>query len=288
MSRMPLVLFQVYYQEDKPFDTIHASCDIIEHTVRSRFVGREHDLLALRCGFQHLGSKQSLKEITRCNRRIVEFMSSRSTDIVIVLNTHADAEDGGLVYSPNSTASLDAILKHVYGTIAPIHTAKSMLFLLCCGGLVRHAPTEIRRASEQFGAVFAFDAPTLDPILASNHFVTTIMEFSIFGEDSVWQALRRSAKPDVLFHTSVYAGIGGTIYRLCSAPLRRRPNGEDIRCCGQMAKYVKSSCDRVLYRCCQPAHWGSRFFRVALLPEVENERWIIGRSGWDRALLERI
>lgn len=142
--------------------------------------------------------------------------------------------------------------------------------------------------SKRFGAVFAFDAPMLDPLLISNHFVTTILEFSVFGRETVWQALQRSAKPDVLFHTSVYAGIGGDMFRMASAPLRRRPNGQDVRCCNQMAKYVRLTGNRAIYRCCEPAHRGARIFGVELLLSEENKRWILGRTGRDRALLELI
>lgn len=40
MSNSPLVLFQVYFADGGVFEPIRASCDNIEHTVRSRFMGR--------------------------------------------------------------------------------------------------------------------------------------------------------------------------------------------------------------------------------------------------------
>ncbi len=144
--------------------------------------------------------------------------------------------------------------------------------------------------SSHFGAVFAFDAAMLDPLWITNHFVTTILEFSIFGRETVLQALQKSAKPDVLFHTSVYTAVEGNTYKLTYAPLRDRPNGEDIRCCNQMPKYVRFDDKRrtIYYRCREPGHRGARSFRVRLSPPEEGRRWILGRSGHDRALLELI
>lgn len=143
-------------------------------------------------------------------------------------------------------------------------------------------------SSEKVGVVFSFDAPMLDPILVSNHFVPTILEFSIFGQEPTWKALERSAKPDVLFHTSIYTGIEGKIYKICAAPLRRRPNGEDIRCCNAEPKYMRCSRDRsrLYFRCGEDAHIGARTFAMEALPEKENVRWIWGRGGRNRVIVK--
>lgn len=144
--------------------------------------------------------------------------------------------------------------------------------------------------SSQFGSVFAFDAAMLDPLWISNHFVTTILEFSIFGRETVLQALQKSAKPDVLIHTSVYTAIEGNMYKLTYAPLRDRPNGEAIRCCNQTPKYVRIDAKKrtTYFRCREPGHCGTRTFRVRLAPPEEGRRWILGQSGYNRALLELI
>lgn len=142
--------------------------------------------------------------------------------------------------------------------------------------------------SDQFGAVFSFDKDTLDPILMSNHFIATILEFSVFGQETVWKALERSAKPDVLFHTAVYAGFEGKMFKMCLAPLRRRPNGADILCCNEAAIYVKGAkTGRLQFRCAQGSHSGARTFRIRLLPEEEDRRWILC-SGRLRVIIEAL
>lgn len=151
--------------------------------------------------------------------------------------------------------------------------------------LIQHTDV-LGNASGQFTHVFAFDAPLLDPNWISCHVVTTILDFSVFGCDSMWKTLQRVAKPEVLFHTSVYLGTSGDVYRLRLAPIRRRPNGVDICCCNQAATYLKMVGERVKFRCRQKTHRGFRNFTVPLLPAEDGKRWIGGTWGKDRYLID--
>ncbi|EIW56988.1 uncharacterized protein TRAVEDRAFT_49800 [Trametes versicolor FP-101664 SS1] len=285
MSGTPLIVLQIYFEDPTAeFDAPKASSDHIENLARSRFVGRESALLALRCGFRHLGSKESTKELADCKRRIAAFTSSRAAEIVIVINTHADPGKGGLYYTPTHTVSLDAMLDHLCRDMSPRKFLRSTLFLLCCGGLVTHAFDEVRRASQAFNSVFAFDASQVDPVVVSANFVATILEYGVFGRETIWNAFQRAGNSDVLFHTAVYAGIEGKMYRMRYAPVRHRPNGEDVLCCLQEPKYVNIDelKQRVLYRCQQRCHKGPRRFIVKLLPTDEETRWVVGDVGQHR------
>lgn len=153
-------------------------------------------------------------------------------------------------------------------------------------GRPRHELTLLR--SEKFNAVFSFGAASVDPILVSNQFVTVILEFSVFGQETVWNALERAAKPNVLFHTAIYLGIGGQVFKTCTAPLRRRPNGTEILCCNQTPKYMGHTRNKARYRCLQAMHTGARTFRITLLLEEQGTRWIGGGGGHDRFITNRI
>lgn len=128
----------------------------------------------------------------------------------------------------------------------------------------------------------------LDPLSISAHFVSTVLDYGVFGWESIWQSLQRAAKPEVLAHTSVYAGVSGKMFRIRSAALRRRPNGEDIRCCSQVAKYVKGMAGRVLFRCRQRSHVGSRLFTVRLLLPEDGKRWIYESGGHHRYIVDAL
>ncbi|KAI0349120.1 hypothetical protein OH77DRAFT_161250 [Trametes cingulata] len=132
---------------------------------------------------------------------------------------------------------------------------KKLLFVLSCGGLVEHALRKVRDASDDFTAVFAFGAPMLDIGRISRHFASTILDYHIFGQETLWKAFERTAKPEVMHHTSVYLGEGGKVHRMRVASVRHRPNGEDARCCDQPAKYQRRHRDgRCIYRCLQAHH----------------------------------
>ncbi|KAI0323714.1 hypothetical protein GY45DRAFT_1349717 [Cubamyces sp. BRFM 1775] len=281
-----LVLFQLYSEDGAGFNALRASCDIIENVFFSRFIGREHALLALRYGFRHLGSREALKELTKCIMRINEFTRAREVEFILTINTHADPATGGVFYAPLSVATLDALLDHVCDGIQFSRISRSMLFLLCCGGLVQHNSAEIKATNDRFNVTFAFDAPSLDPIFISNHFVTVILEFSVFGREEIWWSLNRSASSEVLSHTAVYAAIEGKMFRIRSAPKRRRPNGEDIRCCEQVPKYVKCSDTQVTFRCVCPGHQGARTFCIPLLLPEKDRRWILGEMGHSRYMID--
>ena len=142
--------------------------------------------------------------------------------------------------------------------------------------------------SENFNAIFAFDAPALDPIFIFNHFISVIFEYSVFGRETIWWTFKRSGSSEVLGHTSVYARIEGKMYRMRSANKKCRPNGDDIRCCGQVPRYVRSSETKVTFRCLQTSHPLARMFKVPLLLPQEGRRWVCGDAGRCRYMIDLV
>ncbi|KAI0352072.1 hypothetical protein OH77DRAFT_1498132 [Trametes cingulata] len=292
MSAAALVLWQIYYQPPGSSFNVHkSSTDVIDGTVRSRFIGREEHLLALETPFYHLGNRAVMKALRNCKERIMQFVKSHHIDVelVVVINTHADPRGGGLLYAPGAVTTLDSIIQHIFGEFGFLSFRQSVLFLLCCGGLIKQAASEVRRASEKFQTVFAFGARMLDPIATSCHFIATVLDFYVIGRDTLLYSLQRAAKPEVLVHTSVYVCLSGAkILRMRWACLRRCPNGYEIRCCEQEPKYMQALRNRIKYRCTESVHQGPRTITVYLLPAVEGKRWILGTAGRDRYIVDEL
>ncbi|KAI0350456.1 hypothetical protein OH77DRAFT_1463637 [Trametes cingulata] len=292
MNSAALVLWQIFYEptDSTSFNVHGSSTSTIDGFVRSRFIGREQDVLVLDSPFHHLGSRAAIKGLKICKEQIMQFAKSCHLDVelVVVINTHADPRGGGLLYAPGAVTTLDSIMQHIFCDFGFPSFRRSLLFLLCCGGLIKQAASDVRRASETFDTVFAFGAQMLDPITTSCHFITTILDFHVFGCDTLLCSLQRAAKPEVLSHTSVFACRSGKILRMRWAPLRRCPNGYEVRCCLQEPKYLHASGNRIRFRCVQPGHTGPRCFSVYLLPAVEGKRWILGAAGKDRYIVDEI
>lgn len=140
--------------------------------------------------------------------------------------------------------------------------------------------------SGMFGATFAFKAPSLDPYHICTHFVTTILEYWIFSQEPLFLAFQRAGKFEVLRHASCYLARDGDIYRMRAACLRREPNGEEIRCCQQIAKYQKRRHDVIFFRCKESNHRGTRTFAVHLLPT--NSTTLILGTGRDRCIIDQL
>ncbi len=81
-------------------------------------------------------------------------------------------------------------------------------------------------------------------------------------------------------------GMSGKIFRMRSAPISRRPNGVDVRCCSQVAKYLEDGDYRIKFRCLQPEHRGPRNFYITLLLDEVDNRWIVGVRKRDRAMID--
>ncbi|KAI1785682.1 hypothetical protein LXA43DRAFT_899252 [Ganoderma leucocontextum] len=293
LSSSPLVLFLLYYKENATINPLEIACDSIEGTVRSRFVAREDDILVLRCGFSHIGDDASRAALEVCCTKLATFVNARqsnSVNLVMMLNTHARPSDGGLLYKPEKVATLDAMLDTICHGILFSSLRQSMLFIPCCGGLVKHALREIANANDRFGSVFAFGAPSLDPVLISNQFIANILYLSIFGREKVIHAFYRAATVPVLHHTPVFVAINKCVYRIRIAHLRSRPNGEELRCCNQTPQFRKvEKGHTVLYRCQADHHdelaGTGRYFRVRLLEPEANRRWIYGEK-CDRCIFD--
>ncbi|KAI0356115.1 hypothetical protein OH77DRAFT_1402054 [Trametes cingulata] len=292
MSTAAVVLWQVFYAPGGGSFNVHeGSSNVVETVVRSRFIGREHDLLVLRNAFFHMGNRTTIKELAISRGQITQFLSRpfnmSNTELILCINTHAEARDGGLLFAPGKVTSLDSVLEHVCGDISLAEFRSSTLFIICCGGLIKRACSEVRRASQRFDTVYAFNAPMLDPIMMSCHFITTILDFNIFGREPFFKTLQRTAKAEVLSHTAVFAGKSGKIYRVRMASLRRAPNGEAVRCCGQVAKYMETRNGRIRFRCVEPAHHGRpRSFALPLLLAKEGVRWVLGTGTKCRYIID--
>ncbi|KAI0703518.1 hypothetical protein C8T65DRAFT_578730 [Cerioporus squamosus] len=288
MSRTPLVLYQLYcaVEVDQAFNVHQASTSVLESMLRSRFIARENGLLLLNRGFHDLADRKVVADLK--SKRLAR---AQTCDLILVLNTHASARDGGLLYGSGKSTSLPAMVEHVLGDCRPTQQfRRSILFVVCCGGFVEHSLEEMGEIGRQFSAVIAFDAPALDPILVMSQFVCSVADYFILGQEDLWPAIRHSVKQEIMKHTSVYVAKHGDIYKVSDAPLRRRPNGAEVRCCQQVAKYM--GCDRtgkvIKFRCRVPSHTGPRVFRIDVHPASAGHREIWGGKGGPRFLVERV
>ncbi|TFK79906.1 hypothetical protein K466DRAFT_504806 [Polyporus arcularius HHB13444] len=297
MSSTPVVLYQLYceVEENQSFSVQRSSTSVLESMLRSRFISRENGLLVLNRGFHDLADRKVVADLKRNRNTLRDFSErlarSHTCDLIMVLNTHASALDGGLLYGNGKSTSLPAMVEHVLGDRRPTDQfRRSILFVVCCGGFVEHSMEEMREIGHKFSAVLAFGAPALDPILVMSQFVCSVADYFILGQEDLWPAIRHSLKQEVMKHTSVYVAKHGDIYRVSDAPLRRRPNGVEVRCCRQLAKYM--GCDRtgkvIKFRCQVPNHAGPRVFRVEVHVASAGHREIWGGKGGPRYLLERV
>lgn len=143
--------------------------------------------------------------------------------------------------------------------------------------------------SDSFGAVFAFGAPVLDPILTVSQFVTSVVDYFIFGQEGLWSAVRHTMKQEIMKHTSIYVATSGTAWKISDASWRRRPNGEDIRCCQQPAKYCGTEKSGMIkFRCKEPSHTGTRTFRVSPLAPATDVRRFWGDKGGPRYMIAKV
>ncbi|KAI0716937.1 hypothetical protein C8Q76DRAFT_616816 [Earliella scabrosa] len=288
MSDTPLMLYQLFLDNDQQFNVHAQSTSILTSMVRSRFIGREHGLLVLERPFKDLADR-SVATRRKQDRATIElmFFSACQSDVIVVINTHASPQDGGLLYGAKKTTSLEAIINRVLGDDFPTSTLRrSVLFILCCGGFVQHSLGELRAMSKRFSAVFAFGAPILDPILVTSQFVTSIVDYYIFGQESLLTATMRALKQEVMKHTTVYIGSEGAVKRVVDAPWRRKPNGIEIRCCQQVPKYMGTDRNgQIKFRCRVPSHTGRRTFRVEPLSPLKGIRQFWGRRGGSRYML---
>ncbi|KAI0706634.1 hypothetical protein C8Q76DRAFT_630286 [Earliella scabrosa] len=287
MSTTPLVLYQAYLAEGEDFSVQASSSSILTGMVKSRFIGREHGLLVLDRPFHDLADRVTTRELKRDRATLSAFCCSRQCDAIVVLNTHSSTADGGLMYGRNKTTSLPVIMDYLLGEEFPHRSLrKTVLFILSCGAFVEHSVAEIRSMSSRFSAVFAFGAPILDPILVTSQFVTSIVDYYCFGQEPLWTAIHRTLKQEVMKHTSIYIGSEDTVQRIADAPWRRKPNGEDVRCCEQVAKYMGTSREgRIRFRCRVAGHVGTRTFYLDPMPSVPYVRRFWGGRGGPRYMI---
>ncbi|RPD52217.1 hypothetical protein L227DRAFT_515173 [Lentinus tigrinus ALCF2SS1-6] len=294
MSVSPLVVFQAYLEDGRPFDVHETSSAILTGMIRSRFIGRESALLLLNRQFHDLADR-SLRTRLKADRNALEqFSHSRQSDLIMVINTHASPDDGGLLYGNKKSTSLVSFVDHLLGDLGSPSTmasrfSRSMLVVLCCGGFVQHSLSEMRAMSQRFTAVLAFGAHVLDPIFIMGQFVTSVVDYHIFGQESVWTAIYRALRQDIVSHTPIYVGHRGDVQRIVDASWRRKPNGDDVRCCHQMAKYVGTDrSGRITFRCCEPGHVGTRTIRITPMANLAGVRRFLGRRGGTRYMISHV
>ncbi|KAG2048613.1 hypothetical protein BDR06DRAFT_895288, partial [Suillus hirtellus] len=152
----------------------------------------------------------------------------RSSHLIIVINTHANPEDSGLLYGSGKFTSLDMILSHIFDLSVIKHYGKSFLFLVTCGGFVKYALEEMRSSCQWFSSAIAFGADSVDPLLVSTQFLFTLMDFHIFGCELFDLAVHCAFKKEVTFHTSVYVANQSQIGHLVECTWRWWPNGVDV------------------------------------------------------------
>ncbi|KAI0365285.1 hypothetical protein BV20DRAFT_1038983 [Pilatotrama ljubarskyi] len=255
MSSNALVLLQVFYEDSSPFNVHAASCQMVESFIRSRFIGKEGALLVLNCPFRDLSDRATVR-LLRNHRQTLHTFSrkihsnSGALDLVVLINTHANPDDGALLYGRDKGIGLQPMLEHICGDLSLSDYHKTVFFLLCCGGFVRHSLPDFRAASTKFSSAFAFGARMLDSYVTCMRFATTILDFHLLGRESLWKAFSRTATAEMIHHTSAYLGLSGCVYRMRRATWRSHPNGDAVRCCSQPAKYCGTRPDgRIKFRC---------------------------------------
>jgi hypothetical protein len=136
-----------------------------------------------------------------------------------------------------------------------------------------------------FRSSFAFAAAVVDPLRVAISFISVILDHHIFANEAAMKAAERGTR-SVLSHSSIYFAHCGVLYSLQDAALRFRPNGDDVRCHDQPAKYMcKSQAvdgdDVVIFRCSHPHHDTSgihgRKFAVKLLKD-DTQHWFVGNQ----------
>lgn len=141
-------------------------------------------------------------------------------------------------------------------------------------------------SSKRFSAVFAFGASVLDPILVTTQFLTSIVDYYLFGQESLWTAVHRTLKQEIMKHTSIYVGSEVTVQKIVDASWRLRPNGQEVRCCQQVPKYVRTDeHGKIIFRCRDPGHAGIRTFHIDPLPSVYGVRRFWGGRGGSRYMI---
>ncbi|KZT07152.1 uncharacterized protein LAESUDRAFT_651726 [Laetiporus sulphureus 93-53] len=286
MRSEPMALYQIFYDDDSSFSSPAASSAMLEALARSRYISRKSDLLVINDRFSDLAQRGMSKRLKK-NQMLLSDFAHKCSMLVLIINTHASPANGGLLYDPKKVMSLQVILDYVCPQEVYSKFTTRVLFIVCCGGFVQHSLHELKESSALFSTVFAFDAPSLDPITISNHFISTVLDFHVFGREHVSKALERALKPEVLSHTSVYAGWDGQLRRISDAAWRRRPNGVDIRCCGQAAKYISTVTgnDFITFHCQQSQHKGARTFRVRALKDNKPYQYFVGHRGKPRYMV---
>ncbi|RDB30815.1 hypothetical protein Hypma_005824 [Hypsizygus marmoreus] len=273
MDNRPLILYNIFFDGGDLFNVHESSAAFLEFLAQSRFVGAESNLLMLRLKFSDLALPQIRSKIQKNKTAMTMFAEKqRDSRLIISINVHSNPQDGELLYGGTRFASLCAILDHILGPCEsrPMPFSNSLLFVVSCGGLMQYAMQDVQAASSCFTSTFAFGAASVDPLTVTSHFIQTVVDFHIFGCESLEAAVLRAFKPEVASHTPVYVFSGQFTARLVNATLRRRPNGEDIRCCDQIPKYLETQHRGhgkvVLLRCLVSAHPGPRNLRIQALP----------------------
>ena len=134
--------------------------------------------------------------------------------------------------------------------------------------------------------MLAFGTHVLDPILVMAQFMTSVVDYYFLGQEDAWTAVYRAVKQEIMQHTSIYLGLDGKVHRIMDASWRRKPNGEEVRCCQQVAKYVRTDPDgKIRFRCREPNHQGPRTIHIVPLSAVAGVRRFIGGRGGARYMI---
>ncbi|KIM73202.1 hypothetical protein PILCRDRAFT_829323 [Piloderma croceum F 1598] len=239
--------------------------NFLQSIIESRYLGAESHLKIIDVPFTHLGNET--RELKVKQQIIQSFARERDCRLVFTIHTHSDPGTGFLQWSPRDMVSFTEIVEHVLGTTALSDFTNSLLFLVTCGGVVDHCLQDIRRwSNNKFRAVIAFKAPNLDASEATCAFLKPVLVYHLFEKHPLISAVQRALSEDFLRHTDIYVATDGRITLLRNAPMRSRPNGLDIYCCGQVPKYQNHGkvANVVRYLCKSPAHIGGRYLKVVL------------------------
>ncbi|RDB29852.1 hypothetical protein Hypma_014054 [Hypsizygus marmoreus] len=199
--------------------------------------------------------------------------------LIVLLQTHADPSDGGLVYGSGKTLSLDLFLSTGLKGISlsnRTYFSNTVLFLNVCGGFLEHNSSAIDSAARSFGfrTIVALTGQSVDGLLASKSLFYTVLDHHVIGKETVLRALERSASIDLLSMTSVRVWTEGVSYILQGAALRTRPNGAVLHCgqCSQALVFKRTlSPSSALYRCRSGIPHPAGLSKSFVLPLVGND-----------------
>jgi hypothetical protein len=115
--------------------------------------------------------------------------------------------------------------------------------------------------------------------MATTSFIQPMLLKNIFSRTHLREAVERALATDFIYHTSVYiVHSKGIAIKVANAPLRHRPNGEDMYCHNEPMKACKDISARTkLFKCISKQHTERDRYRTVELLGIGDAEHSAGR-----------